>query len=275
MNDINKLLQQINQITAPARQVTSRLNNVLPPYINQLNELLRPTLNSFKEIAGVYTPYLNKIHASIAKSVEAATKWQIARKEDVALMAENGWYPNWCTFFYTPETSVNSLDELMEKHLEDDWDDITTEILNLCPNRKHILENAFNLHRNGNYIASIPLFLAQADGICCEVLKSFLFTGNETQDRLNNLIDDGQISANMFTDVFLEPFRLKNHHNAGISKSTEKSKRIAPNRNGILHGHRKHLDYGTKINSLKCFSLLSFIVYSLKDVIKEASEKKR
>ncbi len=71
----------------------------------------------------------------------------------------------------------------------------------------------------------------------------------------------------MLTDIFLEPFKLKNHHNAGISKSSVQAKSKAPNRNGILHGHRKHLDYGTEINSLKCFSLLSFIVYSTKEVI--------
>jgi hypothetical protein len=36
----------------------------------------------------------------------------------------------------------------------------------------------------------------------------------------------------------------------------------APNRNGILHGSRKHLDYGTEVNSLRPFhcSPLSFIV---------------
>jgi hypothetical protein len=39
----------------------------------------------------------------------------------------------------------------------------------------------------------------------------------------------------------------------------------APNRNGILHGSRKHLDYGTEVNSLKALSLLAFVVYCFDD----------
>lgn len=270
MNDFDRVLKQINQLTAPVRKITDTLNKVIPPYVQILNEALGPTVQRLNEITKAYEPFFSQINATLAKAAEAAKKWQIARKEDVTVMAENGWYPNWYTFFYYPETPIDSLDELMERHLEENWGEITAKILKHCSNRKHILENAFELHKRGNYVASIPLFFAQADGICNEGLKSFLFTGNETQEKLNELIEKGEIEANMFTDIFLEPFKLKNHHNAGISKSSFAAKSKAPNRNGILHGHRKHLDYGTKMNSLKAFSLLSFIVYTVKDVIHEA-----
>lgn len=96
---------------------------------------------------------------------EAAYRWQEARKSDVMEMAENGWYPNWFTFFYTPETEPESVDELMRMHVNADWEELAHKIIELCPARKHILENAFNLHKPGNYTAAIPLFLAQADGI--------------------------------------------------------------------------------------------------------------
>lgn len=266
MNDLERVLKKIDQITAPVRQIANTLNNVTP-HVQKLNEALGPTVQRLNEIRKAYEPFFSHINATL-KVAKAAKKWQIARKEDVTVMANNGWYPNWYTFYYYPEIPIDSLDELMEKHLEENWDEITTEILKYCSNRKHILENAFELHKQENYVASIPLFFAQADGICSEVLKSFLFTGNETQEKLNELIEKGEIKANMFTDIFLEPFKIKNHHNAGISKSSPDAKSKAPNRNGILHGHRKHLDYGTKMNSLKAFSLLSFIVYIVKDLIK-------
>lgn len=269
MNDLDRFFKKINQFTAPIRQATSTLNKTTPPYIQNFSKALEPTLQSFAIITRVYGPLFRQINATLAKSAQAAKKWQIARKEDVTVMADNGWYPNWYTFFYYPESPISSLDELMERHLEENWDAITAKILKYCSSRKHILENAFELHKQGNYVASIPLFFSQADGICSEVLKSFLFTGNTTQEKLNELIIKGEIEANMLTDIFLEPFKLKNHHNAGISKSSLAAKSKAPNRNGILHGHRKHLDYGTKMNSLKAFSLLSFIVYILKDVINE------
>lgn len=87
-------------------------------------------------------------------------------------------------------------------------------------------------------------------------------------ENIDKLIDDEKIQTDMFTELFLSPFKLKNHHNAGVSKSSKSAKKLAPSRNGILHGHRKHLDYGTEINSLKCFSLLSFVVFSTKEILK-------
>ena len=269
MDDLERVQKQIDQLTAPVRQVTKTLNKVMPPYIKKINEVMGNTAHQLDKISKAYEPFITQVNATVTKIAKAAHKWQIARKEDVTVMAENGWYPNWYTFFYSPKEPPSSLDELMIMHLEENWEDLSMEILKHCHNRKHILENAFELHKSGNYVAAIPLFLSQADGICCEVLKSFLFSGNETEEKIKELIDQGEIEINMFTDIFLEPFKLKNHHNAGISKASEAAKGKAPNRNGIMHGHRKHLDYGTKINSLKCFSLLSFVVYTTKDLINE------
>ncbi|WP_300647938.1 hypothetical protein [Paenalcaligenes sp.] len=263
MNDLDKILRNIKRVTAPVREINERLNRVLPPYIQKINEILDPVSRALS----ASQPFFEQVATTMAKVAEAAQRWQKARKTDVAVMAESGWYPNWFTFFYTPEAEPQSVDELMIMHLNSNWEEITQKIIELCPNRAHILETAFSLHKSGNYIAAIPLFLAQADGICCESFKSFLFTGNDTEEKIKELIESGEIEANMFTDIFLEPFKLKNHHNASISKSSVQAKSKAPNRNGILHGHRKHLDYGTEINSLKCFSLLSFIVYFTKEII--------
>ena len=260
MKELNRISKQINQITAPVRQISEAASRIMSPFIEQLNEIMTPLVNNINEITKSFEPFLSQIYTISQKIAKAAEKWQAAKKQDVALMAENGWYPNWFTFFYTPLTEPGTLDELMTMHLNDNWDEITSKILEFCPSRTHILENAFDLHKSGNYIAAMPLFLSQSDGICCEsVLKSFLFTGNEVEKNINKLTDSGKIETDMFTEIFLEPFKLRNHHNAGVSKSSQSAKAKAPSRNGILHGHRKHLDYGTEINSLKCFSLLLFI----------------
>jgi hypothetical protein len=270
MKQINKISKQIEQITAPVRQISEAASKIMTPIIERFGEMMTPVVKNINEIAKSFEPFLSQIHAISLQIAKAAEKWQVARKQDVALMAENGWYPNWFTFFYTPSKESNTLDELMVMHLNDNWNEITSKIIEFCPTRNHILENAFDLHKSGNYIAAMPLFLSQADGICCESLvKSFLFTGNEVENNINKLVDSGQIKTDIFTEIFLEPFKIKNHHNAGVSKSSQSAKSKAPSRNGILHGHRKHLDYGTEINSLKCFSLLSFIVYSTKDLMQE------
>ena len=267
MSDLDKLIEKINQLTEPAQKISRQMDKLIPPYVRKFNQAFAPLRYQANVLSQSSSPLFERVHSLVQKTAAAAKKWQTARKADVTDMSEKGWYPNWFTFFYQPEEEPRSLDELMVMHLEDNWADLTVKIIELCPEREHILKTAFKLHEEGNYIAAIPLFFSQADGICCEVLKSFLFTGNDTIERLDTMIESGELEVDMLLDIFLEPYRLRNHHNAGISKASVAHKKKAPNRNGILHGHRKHLDYGTKVNSLKCFSLLAFTVYTVKEMV--------
>ncbi|TKB28634.1 hypothetical protein FCL47_03905 [Desulfopila sp. IMCC35006] len=268
MNDNDQLSKQIEIIVKAFRLSIENASNILISFIERLDEIIIPIAKNINQLKLNLEPFILQIGKTLQGWAEAAHKWQIDKKKNVEEMAENGWYPNWLTFFYPNCDDTLPLDDFMINHLNADWEQITERMLELCPNRKHILENAFNLHLSGNYIAAIPLFLSQADGICCEsLLKSFLFTENKVSENIDKLIDEEKIQADMFTELFLSPFKLRNHHNAGVSKSSALAKKLAPSRNGILHGHRKHLDYGTEMNSLKCFSLLSFVVFSTKEII--------
>lgn len=188
MDDLKRTLEKIRQITTPIQEINDRLNQAIPPYIRKLNEALDPTIRNLHKALKAHQPFFDQMACTLIKMQEAAYRWQEARKSDVTEMAENGWYPNRFTFFYTPETEPESVDELMCMHVNADWEELAHKIIELCPDRKHIL--------------------------------GFLFTGNDTEEKINALIDSGEIEANMFTNIFIEPFRLKNHHNAGISKSS-------------------------------------------------------
>ena len=181
--------------------------------------------------------------------------------------AKMGWYVN-------AETSLSNanklpknqcdLDDYMMNELENDWALLTQSILDNYPKRKEILECAFQLHSEGRYIASIPLFLAQADGICAETISTGLFTKAEEQkNKIIEFIEMTKINEYDFTGIFLEALTIKTQFFKGSSSYSAKKKATAPNRNGILHGSSKHLDYGTKVNSFKAFSLLAFVVFVL------------
>lgn len=157
----------------------------------------------------------------------------------------------------------------MEMHLEYDWEKLTTKIIELCPDRSLILKEAFSLHNEGRYIASIPLFLSQTDGICAQYLGAFLFSEHPKRAaQIESLPEKGESKS---LDVFLSLLKDKNQYSKGIGQNSNTHKEKGPNRNGILHGSRKHLDYGTKINSLKCFSLLSYTVFVLVDNMKKST----
>lgn len=174
--------------------------------------------------------------------------------------ASLGWYMN-------SESSIsmkhyvgqgqNALDSYMMQEIEMDWPILTRSIVEAYPSRANILNCAFELHSEGRYIASIPLFFAQADGICAQNLGAQLFTDKNIR---KSKITERLSKVEPFTDVLFEILGMETQFNAGMRKAKPSDKLKAANRNGILHGSRKHLDYGTKVNSLKAFSLLAFVV---------------
>ena len=182
--------------------------------------------------------------------------------------AEQGWYLN----AETPASMSQAigegkdvLDQYMIEHLQEDWKAVSESVISSYPERREILECAFQLHLEGRYIAAIPLMLAQADGICAQALGAHLFTDKD--DRKAKLTEMAS-NADTFIGVLLEILGLRTQFSAGINKHSPARKALAPNRNGILHGSHRHLDYGTKVNSLKTFSLLAFVAF----ILREASQ---
>lgn len=182
--------------------------------------------------------------------------------------AEYGWYINEAIPILSlceVSKDKNALDRFMTEHIEKNWDFITESIFSAYPDRRKILECAFQLHIEERYIASIPLMISQADGICAESIGNHLFTDRkERESKLKELATN----ADSFIGILLEIFGQRTQFSAGISKYSASKKALAPNRNGILHGSHRHLDYGTKINSLKTLSLLSFVVFVLNEAAK-------
>ena len=172
-----------------------------------------------------------------------------------------GWYPNAeSDIAFGKELLANSadLDKFMVEQIQLDWNTLTKSLSLSYPHRQHILECAFDLHESGRFIASVPLFLAQADGIVAERIGSHFFTDHESRDEkiLLKLAEENRISA-----AILRLLIPRTQFQAGISKSSLRKKELAPNRNGILHGAKRHLDYGTQMNSFKAFSLLAFVAF--------------
>lgn len=227
------------------RALINELNAIVPPEIKQINNIIKESLQPMAE-------FISCLNQAFGPYLERIKNWQSDNMVMVADLVDNGWYPTPYSFYSKYEGG--DVDLFMSTEINKQWDRLVAKIIRAYPERAHILNVAFKLHRDGNYIAAIPLFYSQADGICCQCYKSFLFCKGDLESTLCEYNTDSMM------EMFLLPFGLKNHHAAGISSA--KSNRKSPNRNGILHGHRKHLNYGTEINSLKVFSLLSFIVMS-------------
>lgn len=238
--------------------------------IRGVNEAFTPLILAIKRIHDQFNSFI-KEHPDFLKNLQSIIEaWPTALKDHWVEISKHGWFMNW----FTPITvgdalskGKETLDKFMIHHLEADWDDITGNIKHFCPERKHVLDVAFKLHEEGNYIACIPLFLSQTDGICAQYLGAYLFSEHERRkDTVQSTIDD---SGDTFLRILLEVLNEETQFGAGVSAASQAKKETAPNRNGILHGSRKHLDYGTKINSMKCFALLAFVTFCLAEKLAE------
>lgn len=246
--------------------------------IEKIRPMMEATSLAMEKFRAEYEPiikqFVETINSAIAEIAKQAKLWQEKQKISVSFMAEHGWFPNWFTFLFYPERKHDNLDDFMIADIDESWSEIKQKIFELCPNRKHILEVAFELHEQGNYIASIPLILIQSDGICSEEFTYFFTkdaqTGNKASDEILQRVEHGEIAVNFFSEILLEPFKVNLQISQGSSKASEAAKGKGPNRHGIIHGSRKHLDYGSKINGYKAISFLAFLIFTTKDAFIES-----
>lgn len=199
------------------------------------------------------------------------------------LLISSGWYPNTVTFRHKLRES-ETIDSFMERCiLGKYYNQFKYDyIIKKYSNRKDIFEEAFNLFESERYIACIPLFLSQIDGIIIESgLKGF-FLGdvkikeNRTKEDLKYIEylnkyskddENGNLEV-LVKKILLSFYECAYTKGGSLSISRESSQIKAQeigffNRHGILHGNSDYLQYGTKINAIKAISLLLFVIQTL------------
>lgn len=259
------------------------------------NELSK-ILNGIRVLAQEAQAFLNREEVQrVAKKVvsglqlmgEFAHKFYTYSQDQKKMyieMSQFGWFPSYITF-KTPVFEGETPDEYMERCLTDNYEDIKSIILEGYPNRKHILEEAFNLFEEKRYIAAIPLFISQLDGLSAEYGLSPYFTNtNRSKAERRELSDEQLLKLEKFPIYLKEALRKKllgqsqeiisyyeevieNACNSFIIKNTNSLDMDNPinylNRHGILHGHENFLNYANEKNCLKIISLFLFVDHIL------------
>ena len=134
------------------------------------------------------------------------------------------------------------------------------------PDRAKILRAAFAAHERGEYELSVPVFLAQADGICYEVTKHFMFIKNNGKPAVAEYAES--FGLDEFHAAVLMP--LRSAHAIGLSQKQRPRGFSGLNRHQVLHG--ESVNYNTELNSCKAISLLSYLEWVLHLDRKEAIE---
>lgn len=228
-----------------------------------------------------------EVKGGIIKFLEFSEKlaeYTIRQQELMKTMSAEGWFPSAATFL-TYIQDDEDIDSYMERCIVGQLDGIEELLYENYPARKIILEEAFRLFKEERYIAAIPLFISQLDGLSEDKNYSPFFSMDPKIDSrklkdgdprklraqsfpkiLKHALDDSiegidSKSLTFYREVIVNAastFIADRTPNVDITDS----KKIL-NRNGIMHGHKDFITYGTRINTLKVISLLLFVDHIL------------
>ena len=189
-------------------------------------------------------------------------------KDAMHLALAEGWFFGWHdglqslmelveSLATTPATTV---DDVMMAYYRKNLQPFANQLISEYPTRASVIKAAVDAHTsipNGGYFLSIPVFIAQADGLLAEItgLESPLaHAAKAFRDKYSN---DPEM-----LDLLHPVLELKGSGFMMSAQAREDSAQAsgqsftALNRHQVMHGERS--DYGTEINSLKAFSFLVF-----------------
>lgn len=155
--------------------------------------------------------------------------------------------------------------EIAIRLISEETHNIKSELISCYADRKNIISDAFSAHEHDLYGASIPTFLALAEGICREHHPDI---GLYAKDRKTKKPKTLEIIKNtphldIFEEVILKPLITSTATTESINNPNQ-SDHFAFNRHLIMHGKSKN--YATRINSLKGIALLDYTHKSLSHI---------
>jgi len=200
----------------------------------------------------------------------------------VRLGVGKGWYINEVFLFaiYRDLQEGEDLSCFLKEQVLSEWDEYWATIFRLSPDRERLLKEAKVAFENQMYGAAIHMYFSQADGIFHDKFGKNLFEyrgetakvkfggyltdfiARDSWDSLMEQFKDDSVFRRMYNEVYKEGFSVTDTdlvNNTGRIQNEQDL--VIPNRHGVLHGI--HKNYGTKLNALKCLSLLLFVVYAI------------
>ena len=189
-------------------------------------------------------------------------------------LAQRGWFIAGSLYPHQYQTlelalkkkAEDQVEEFLKIHIRGQISDVRKHAMNRWKKRAEILADAFDAHIAAKYTLSVPVLLAQADGISYDIFGANLFTNyNGPIDKaIGKSIEKSNLHkrplAKSFLDLLLEALET-----SGLRRPTNKRNEMETssriyyplNRHGVLHG--LDCDYAIEGNSLRGIALISFL----------------
>ncbi|MDV5036579.1 hypothetical protein [Vibrio diabolicus] len=274
----NEMQKAVEKILNPALELQKQYKSQLEPFLEQQRSLQKTfeaikILNYQSPDLSPYTKQIQQYQKSLSGIITPAFE-ELQRSFDVLppkiqeallLMAQHGWYLDfnmslpslWEIKTAILSGEIDDVEKAFVNYFESQLNEIENSFNSQFPNRAHIVTSALKAHRRGEYFLSIPVLLAQTDGICKEVVDQYLFMKKDKKPQTAIYVE--QIAADTYKAALLSP--LASSTPIGASQYEREDGFNLLNRHMVLHG--ESLDYGSKVNSLKAISLINYVSQAL------------
>jgi hypothetical protein len=267
---VESMARSCEDIARPIAEFERRIAQqaqAIQDYFGQFATAAQRLTDRMADAANRWSSVFESIARSLAELPERTRK--AART-----LAKNGWYIDGGSDFNDIRRAVELFDNgdtaagnaYLCEYYASRLDDIEDELTTRFPHRKNILGPAFAAHRRGEYVLSIPVFLAQADGICVELAGEQLYKRKNGTPKVAEKL--GPFDADSLERAMLAG--LLENHPIGFNPVERVGLVDFLNRHTVLHG--ESVDYGTPVNSWRAISLLEHVAWIL-DKVPESDDE--
>lgn len=257
--------EQIKAITDPLAGFRDAMEQQGANFQQQLREILDPFRGArdwLKAYQEEQREQLQQWRSLLDDFSRQMAEMPARLRAQLAVLMERGWCldpempHNWGVDLVSTiqEGEEEEAQQWLVDYFRQRLDEIEKEVVERHPQRAAIIAEAFAAHREGRYALSIPVMLAQAEGVVHDKHQRQLFSKKNDanlKDVLDSLPDDD--TRAIFMSVFFADIPL-----------TRNTKKLPANfdglnRHAVLHG----LDpkYGTEVNGLRAVSILNLASY--------------
>lgn len=273
-------------------EITERLRVGFAQMARQVAEQLKPLAGQvtaiLKNVATWQATFSERFVPMISELLEVIKNLPPKVQEALISLAEKGWYVDpsmalpglWLAQELARNGDSETMEELLKEHFESQLGEIEKSLVKALPHRERVLRSAFWAHREGRFELSVPVFLAQADGIFMDLTGYHFFMRDKKEKDKPDLATHiaglvrGEMSAAMLSPLTRDiPIKASQVKRREIMEAQGLQSWRELNRHLVLHG--ESLDYMTDINSLKAISLISYFVSVLGDPLADQREMTR
>jgi hypothetical protein len=265
-----------DQIKKEDRLPIETMTETYARFAQGIFDVVRVIQQELRTIAPKVVPYLEKAAnidwAAVMQRLDQLPK---KSKDAMRLALAEGWFFGWydglqslmelVESFETTHSSPVDVDHIMVAYYRNALQPFTDELISKYPDRARAIKAAVNAHislADDGYFLSVPVFIAQADGLLAKITgvespmtkAAMTKTAKEFREKY---ADDPELLDLLYPLLELEgsDFVMSAKARNEAVQATGRSF-TALNRHQVMHGERS--DYGTEINSLKAFSFLVF-----------------